>query len=81
MGPGAVADLLRLATAAARDRSLPRPVYLPTLMREGLARRNGDVLAVRTFVPLLVPGQVERLPPALRREHARWRWEHPHPSG
>jgi hypothetical protein len=72
MGPGAVADLLRLATAAARDRSLPRPVNLATLMREGLAKREGDRIAVRTAVPILLPSQVHRLPPRLRREHAHW---------
>jgi hypothetical protein len=72
MGPGAVADLLRLATAAARDRSLPRPVYLATLMREGLTRHDGDRLTVRTAVPVLAGHQVRRLPPDLRREHARW---------
>lgn len=78
MGPGAVADLLRLATAAARDRSLPRPVHLPMLIREGLAMSQGGTIAVRTTVPLLGAAQVRRLPPPLRREHAAWRWEHPH---
>jgi len=70
IGAGAVADLLRLATAARRDRSLRQPRYLPPLIRAGLASvRNGEV-HVRTRIPQLPPHLIRRLPPRLRREHA-----------
>ncbi|NNC43544.1 MAG: hypothetical protein HKO03_09935 [Acidimicrobiia bacterium] len=38
IGPGAVADLLRLMAAAGTDRELKRPVFLAELARVGLAR-------------------------------------------
>ncbi|MCP3991126.1 MAG: hypothetical protein GY724_18780 [Actinomycetia bacterium] len=40
--------------------------------RFGLARRNGEMLAVRRFVPPLSARQVERLPDHLRRAHVSW---------
>jgi hypothetical protein len=69
IGPGAVADLMRLAVAAQRGRSLPRPESLTTLVREDLARWVGDRLFVRTTVPPLSRSQERRLTPGLRREH------------
>ena len=70
IGPGAVADLLRVAAAAQRGRPLKLPMYLPTLIREGLAHvdRTGTV-RVCDRVPPLNPAQVRRLSPALRRRH------------
>ncbi|NND13882.1 MAG: hypothetical protein HKO10_07950 [Acidimicrobiia bacterium] len=41
IGPGAVADLLRLMAAAGTDRELKRPVFLAELARVGLARDGG----------------------------------------
>ena len=73
IGPGAVADLLRLAVAARRDRSLPKPIYLPVLIRENLARQDAGTVYVRPTVPPLAADQVRRLAPALRREHAAYR--------
>lgn len=68
LGPGAVADLLRLATAAARDRPLPRPLHLPTLARVGFVGLSDGRLLVRSHVPA-VPMMLSRgLPPRLRRE-------------
>jgi hypothetical protein len=40
--------------------------------RFGLVRRNGEILAVRRFVPPLSARQVERLPDHLRRAHETW---------
>ena len=40
--------------------------------RFGLARRNGELLAVRRFVPPLSARQVSRLPDHLRRAHENW---------
>jgi len=75
IGPGAVADLMRLAVAARRDRSLPLPIHLPVLVREDLARSLQGAVFVRPTVPPLEARHVLRLPPALRREHARFRLE------
>jgi hypothetical protein len=69
IGPGAVADLLRLATAAQRGRSLRRPTYLHVLVRANLVHvRQGNVF-VRTRIPQLSPIHLRLLPPDLRRCH------------
>jgi hypothetical protein len=68
LGPGAVADLLRLATAAVRGRSLPRPLHLGELARVGFVHGTGSHLLVRTHVPAVPRVLRRRLPPALRRE-------------
>ena len=73
IGPGAVADLLRLATAAQRGRSLLRPVHLPTLTRVGLVTHEAQRVMVRTTVPRLTPTDIRSLHPALREEHRRLR--------
>lgn len=68
IGPGAVADLLRLAAAAHSGRSLPRPERLTSLLRNGLVVRDGDEIAVPDRVPPLPARLVRRLPTNLRRE-------------
>ena len=68
LGPGAVADLLRLATAAVRGRSLPRPIHLVELARAGFVRATGSAILVRTSVPEVPPALRRRLPPMLQRE-------------
>ncbi len=68
LGPGATADLLRLATAARRGRLLPRPVHLTLLAQHGLVVEHGAVVRVRTEIPT-VPNHLEHLlPEFLRRE-------------
>ena len=69
IGPGAVADLLRLATAALRGRSLRRPTHLHVLVRVGLVHTHDGHIFVRTRVPPLNKIQVRLLPPDLRRRH------------
>ncbi|MDJ0953963.1 MAG: hypothetical protein QNJ81_09800 [Acidimicrobiia bacterium] len=69
IGPGAVADLLRLATAATRGRSLRRPTHLHVLVRVGLAHTHKGHVFVRTTIPELNAIQVRLLPPDLRRQH------------
>jgi hypothetical protein len=71
IGPGAVADLLRLAAAAQSGRSLRRPTHLPTLLREGLISHCDGDLLIPDSVPKVPPSLVRRMPPALRREHQR----------
>jgi hypothetical protein len=72
IGAGAVADLLRLATAARRDRSLRRPHSLPALIRAGLVRIVDGRIEVCGRVPLLPTHLVRRLPPRVRRDHERF---------
>ena len=70
LGPGAVADLLRLTAAARSGRPLKLPVHTSLLARHGLVRRvRQDRLAVAPLVPMLSPGHVRRLPPRIRRDH------------
>ncbi|MDK1019034.1 MAG: hypothetical protein QGD89_06505 [Actinomycetota bacterium] len=70
IGPGAVADLLRLTAAAQSGRSLPEPIHLSSLLRLGLARRDRDTVVVPSTVRPLDRTLVRRLPPSLRRTHA-----------
>ncbi len=74
LGSGAVADLIRLAVAADRGRSLPEPTYLNLLISEGLAARDGSDLLARTVIPPLAARHVRNLPPRLRREHTHHRF-------
>ncbi|MGI9585467.1 MAG: hypothetical protein ACR2N7_07725 [Acidimicrobiia bacterium] len=70
VGPGAVADLLRLTAAAHSGRPIRLPVNLTTLVREGLASRTHDAeIVVPSKVRPLAQHQVRRLPPSLRRTH------------
>ncbi len=71
LGPGAVADLLRLTAAAHSGRSLKEPVHLPALLAAGLAVRLNGTVIVNTTVPPVPRHLVKRMPPSLRRAHAR----------
>lgn len=78
IGAAAVADLLRLTAAALRRGVIPRPIHLDVLAREGLVRAEAGVLWVRPTIPPLSAIHARRLPPALRLEHARLRWQEAH---
>jgi hypothetical protein len=69
IGPTAVAELLRLTTAARRQVSVRRPLRLPQLVAEGLVALESDRVLVRATVPFLGPRQLQRLRPSLRAEH------------
>ncbi len=71
IGPGAVADLMRLAVAAQRGRSLPLPTNLPLLSREGLVSWSGGQLLTGTSIPPLPTRHLRQMPPSMRREHQR----------
>lgn len=71
IGPGAVVDLLRLVAAAHAGRRLREPIHLPTLVTEGLAHRDGDVVLVRPHIPHLGPRHLQRIHPSLRGEYLR----------
>jgi hypothetical protein len=69
LGPTAVAELLRLTTAARRETRLRRPLRLAQLATEGLIALDSGTVLVRPTVPLLGPRQVRRLSHSLRAEH------------
>lgn len=71
VGPGAVADLLRLHVAARRGRRLRRPLHLGSLLREGLIHRDAGTILVPARIPALDEGQQRRLHPSLRAEYRR----------
>jgi len=71
VGPGAVADLLRLTAAARRGTRLRRPLHLPSLLAEGLIHRDGQTIMVPARIPALDDGQQRRLHPTLRAEYRR----------
>lgn len=68
IGPGAVADLLRLAAAAQSGRSLRTPTHLSTLVRYGLVRRSPGSVIVLESVPPLPRDLHDRLKPDIRRQ-------------
>ena len=70
LGPGAVADLLRLTAAAHSGRSLKEPVHLSTLLAAGLVLWQNDTLTVPDTIPPVPNHLVARFPPRLRRAHA-----------
>ena len=69
IGPTAVAELLRLVTAARKKTSVPCPIRLSQLAAEGLVSLQPGQVHVRATIPPLGPDQTRRLPPALRAEH------------
>jgi hypothetical protein len=66
IGPGAVADLLRLAAAAHGGRSLPMPTHISTLLANRLAFRIGGTIGVPATVAPLPHRLRPRLAPRLR---------------
>jgi hypothetical protein len=71
VGPGAVADLLRLTAAARSGRRIRRPIHLPVLLREGLVERHGGTILVYPRIPTLRPRHLKLLRPSLRAEYRR----------
>jgi hypothetical protein len=69
IGPGAVADLLRLIAASHTGRPLREPLHLGVLASEGLIQRAGLVVRVRPRVPHLAERHLRLLHPTLRAEY------------
>ena len=69
LGPGVVTELLRVITAAKRASTIPHPLFLPVLCREGLVHYAGKAVWVRDLVPPLSRRHVARLTPALKQRH------------
>ena len=68
LGPGAIADLLRLATAAQRNRSLALPTTLATLAKADLIRLTATTLQVKITIPPLPARYHYTLTPHLRHQ-------------
>jgi hypothetical protein len=72
VGPGAVADVLRLTAAARGGRPLRLPIHVAVLAAEGLITFTQDgTIAVPPTIPGLRSHQVARLGPSLRGAHQR----------
>lgn len=69
IGPGPVAELLRVIAAARRRRSIPHPLFLPVLCREELVHYAWGTVWVRDVVPTLGLRQQSLLSPGLRQRH------------
>lgn len=71
IGRGAVTELLRLMRAAAEERCIPLPIWLPVLLRSDLVRVEEGVLIVCDRIPTVPTSLQRRFPPGLREEHRR----------
>lgn len=72
MGPGAVAELLRLVSAAVKGEEVRLPRHLPQLLRADLVRIVDGTLAVSERIPVVPAGMRWRFPPDLAAQHAAW---------
>lgn len=72
IGPGAVAELLRLARAAEKGEQVRLPRFLPILLRTGLATASSSGLIVSRTIPLVPKEMTWRFPPSLQADHSRW---------
>lgn len=72
LGPGAVAELLRMVNAAERGEEVRLPRYLPHLLRADLVSIIDGKLAVVSLIPP-VPAEMRwRFPPDVAAQHAEW---------
>lgn len=72
LGPGAVAELLRLVSAAGKGEEVRLPRHLPQLLRVNLVSVVDGTLAVPDRLPQ-VPLQLRwRFPPDVALQHAAW---------
>jgi hypothetical protein len=72
IGPGAVAELLRLVRAAGRGEDVRLPRHLPALLRAGLVVARNGCLEVGGTLPEVPVDLRWRFPPNLVAEHAEW---------
>jgi hypothetical protein len=71
VGPGAVADLLRLVAAARLGRLIRQPTHLGVLAAEGLVERRAGTVVAPPRIPHLTEAHIRRLTPSLRAEYRR----------
>ena len=72
LGPGAVAELLRLVSAAGKGEEVRLPRHLPQLLKAGLVTVVDGTLAVRQRIPPVPPEMRWRFPPDVAAQHANW---------
>lgn len=72
LGPGAVAELLRLISAAGKGEEVRLPRHLPQLLRAGLVRILEGNIAVQQRIPIVPVEMRWRFPPDLAAQHADW---------
>ena len=72
IGPGAVADFLRLIRAGKVGKPITRPGHLADLVRCGLVAHHRKTIWLTESVPIVPAHLVRTTPPFLRREHAAW---------
>jgi hypothetical protein len=72
LGPGAVAELLRLVSAAAKGEEVRLPRYLPQLLRSNLVSIVNGTLAVTSLIPPVPTEMRWRFSPDLAAQHAEW---------
>ena len=72
LGPGAVAELLRLVSAARKGEEVRLPRHLPQLLKAGLVTIVEGTIAVGDRIPT-VPAEMRwRFTPDLAAQHAAW---------
>jgi len=72
LGPGAVAELLRLVNAARKGEEVRLPRHLPQLLRAGLVSVVDGTLAVVERLPEVPVEMRWRFPPDVAAHHTAW---------
>jgi hypothetical protein len=72
LGPGAVAELLRLVRAAGKGEEVRLPRHLPQLLRAGLVTILDGRLSVLERIPIVPPELRWRFSPDIASEHSSW---------
>lgn len=72
LGPGAVAELLRLVSAAGKGDEVRLPRHLPQLLRAGLVSVVDGSLAVCERIPRVPLEMRWRFSPDIAAQHAAW---------
>jgi hypothetical protein len=72
LGPGAVAELLRLVSAAGKGEEVRLPRHLPQLLRAGLVSVVDGTLAVPEKLPRVPVEMRWRFPPDVAAQHSAW---------
>jgi len=72
LGPGAVAELLRLASAAGKGEEVRLPRHLPQLLRVGLVSIVDGRLSVVERIPMVPPELRWRFTPDVAAAHSAW---------
>ena len=70
LGPGAVAELLRLTSAGSKGEAVRLPRHLPQLLRADLVTIQNGALSVVSRIPLVPRNMRWRFPPDIAAEHA-----------